>query len=683
MTFLLKPLFDTFSDIYHGTIGIDWVNKVTSSLRGVNQSNEDAIGLNLIDATIRENILRILNISDKEANDQDKVDEKYTFLISKLEDKKGNLSPLLGDLIQQLIDNANIAYTTLKKTHTEVTMKPVSQNIYNTPLEIYEATLKVFPKAKADIERNGIGFKMNLKVSNSMPVLSLDKAVDAQEFLEQMKKLFQRAQVDKFSSEITAHEAVDIKRFSLMEPLSDWQKFRRIMFEKNGGDCQDEIMKYLNGSDNLVALSHLGLAPLQVEVNMTEYDLLYFTNILDKIKGMTGEEKKLIFSNFQKVYPNIYKIFFDETVKKQHQKEIKEKGSFFQDTVDKLREEVFGQDLATEALASLLTTQKGDYVDNKVFIFAGPTGVGKTALAKAASGIKDDRFINFPMNQYQRDMDIGNFFGSAPGLIGSEDKPPLAQEIDIYRSKKRKDASMICYDVKDVVILFDEFEKAHETVKQSLLTIFGEGYWTIDYTLQKEREPGAPRSPGKNIKIKYIFESCIFINTSNLYQDEILEAFLRKMKTEEISQMFVKLNSSKRLPTSLSKELLGRTSVIPFGPIPKGECYQKLVQDKMSKFLEILKTKISCKEIEVENEALILLSIERKLYGQGIDIRRVNRYFDNIREAISRTKSEWGDMQTKKLTFSHDGVNFFIKVSVFLEDFEIYHHLDVPLLILP
>jgi len=682
MTFFTGDIASILSSIWQKTNVREYISSASNIVNSfrekkINESTGE-IDLHLIDPKIKENILTILNLSNEEAKDTAKINKNYYFLLASLEEKKKNLSPILGLSIQQIIDNVTAAYQELNKINNEDNMKRISQNVFSTPLEIYEEAKKIFPKMKADIETNDVGFKMNLTLSDYLPVMSLEKAVDANAFLEQMKQLNNKAKLSKFICEEGCPETdIDIKRFSVVESLCDWQKYRRVMFEKEGKTCEDEIVKYLKNQDNIDILSHLGLSPDQVEIEMTESDLAYFRNVLDQIKKMSSEDKRLILSKFKEKYLNIYKNILDEQVREKQQKDLENKSNFFQDTFDKLRTRVLGQDQATEELASLLTTQKGNYNNNKVFIFAGPTGVGKTELAKAVSEIKKDRFVNFSMNQYQNEADIARFFGSPTGYIGSTDKPPLARELDKFTpSKSCSEGFKFNCEVNDVVILFDEFEKAHEKVKQSLLTIFDEGYWSIEYTKEAH-------TISQNIKVEYKFKRCIFINTSNLYQDEILKAFLAKKKINDIAQMFVELNTIKPLRTSLSKELLGRTSVIPFGPIPRGECYQKLVKIKMTHFFNDLKEKISCREIEVKNERLILLSIENKLYGNGTDIRRVNRYFENIREAISRTKSEWGNMQMKKLTFSHDGEKFYIKIYVYLEGLEIYHDLKVPLLILP
>lgn len=559
-------------------------------------------------------------------------------------------------------------------------MSNITPNILETPLEIYNAVLDHFPKTQATIEINRGGFVMKLNVSKSAPLISLRHAVDAKEFLQQMKELHQRVKIDKFCDEQDL-DAIEVKIFSLLQPLANWQKYRRVMFEKEGNDSQNEIMKFLQGSDNLSILFHLGLAPEQVEITMLEGDLVYFRKIFEKIKTMSEEERKLILSNLQKQYPNVCKKFLDEFARVKLEEELQTKDTFYQGTLKKLREQVIGQNQATKALAALLTTQNDAFTDNKVFIFVGPTGVGKTQLAKAVSSIKNNRFIFFSMNQYQNDMSLGKFFGSGTGFIGSTDLPPLAKELSRYAVKSRTEDFKTFHEVKDVVILFDEFEKAHQTIKQSMLTVFDEGSWSNEYS--KPPSPESSSAYAKNLVLIYTFKSCIIINTSNLYQDEILRAFLSKMTTSNISKMFVDLNSTRPLETSLSKELLGRMSVIPFGPIPEGECYQRLLKSKMEEFLKMLKLKMSCKDIEVENELLILLALEKKLYGQGIDIRRVNRYFENVRDAISRTKHEWGDMKTKKLIFSHDGTKFFIKILTFLQDLDIFHDSGIPILILP
>ncbi len=129
---------------------------------------------------------------------------------------------------------------------------------------------------------------------------------------------------------------------------------------------------------------------------------------------------------------------------------------------------------------------------------------------------------------------------------------------------------------------------------------------------------------GGNVEIKYQFTRSIFIGTSNLYQREIAGAFRAGEVPTDIAAFFKTLNKTLPLPSSYSQELLGRMTVIPFGPIPKGACYQRLLQSKMSPLLEQLAQSVNCQKIGVENEQRVLEILENIKKGE------INEWSDSI-----------------------------------------------------
>ena len=368
---------------------------------------------------------------------------------------------------------------------------------------------------------------------------------------------------------------------------------------------------------------------------------------------------------------HIYKNILDQLVSKQRIEGIAKVDDSFQHIVENLKQNVFGQETAIKSMASQLDSQRTQS-GNKVFLYVGPTGVGKTELAKAVAKTKNNRLIMLPMSQFQSEMDVRILFGSSPGFVGSTDKPHLAKEIERYSPVKvREEGSKHFYELENVVFLFDELEKAHPKVKQSLLTLFDEGYCVVNYIQES-----------KNLVVQYNLKKCLIINTSNLYQIEILDAFERDKTIEEIEEIFRRLNTRRPLPTSYSAELLGRMRIIPFGPIPRGECYQGILKLKFKQFLDDLKKEMEFKEIEVDNEEEILSSFEERLYGDGTDIRRIKDYFERFKVIIHEHKSQWGELKKTKIIFLHRDRSPCIKVYTFLEEFESYHETDVPVLTL-
>jgi ATP-dependent Clp protease ATP-binding subunit ClpC len=135
-----------------------------------------------------------------------------------------------------------------------------------------------------------------------------------------------------------------------------------------------------------------------------------------------------------------------------------------------LHQRVIGQDEAIEALSKTIRRTRAGLKDPKrpsgSFIFAGPTGVGKTELAKAlAEFLFDDEsaMISLDMSEYSEKHTVSRLFGAPPGFVGFEEGGQLTEKV------RRKPFS---------VVLFDEIEKAHPDIFNSLLQILEEGRLT-------------------------------------------------------------------------------------------------------------------------------------------------------------------------------------------------------------
>ncbi|MGW9113859.1 ATP-dependent Clp protease ATP-binding subunit [Microbacterium sp. NPDC055683] len=135
-----------------------------------------------------------------------------------------------------------------------------------------------------------------------------------------------------------------------------------------------------------------------------------------------------------------------------------------------LHERVIGQEEAIAALSKTIRRQRAGLKDPKrpsgSFIFAGPTGVGKTELAKAlAEFLFDDEgaLISLDMSEFGEKHTVSRLFGAPPGFVGFEEGGQLTEKV------RRKPFS---------VVLFDEIEKAHPDIFNSLLQILEEGRLT-------------------------------------------------------------------------------------------------------------------------------------------------------------------------------------------------------------
>ena len=135
-----------------------------------------------------------------------------------------------------------------------------------------------------------------------------------------------------------------------------------------------------------------------------------------------------------------------------------------------LQSEVIGQSMATEVISKALRRSRADLKDPRrpigSFMFLGPTGVGKTLLAKVLAEEmfgNQDAIVQIDMSEYMEKFAISRLVGSPPGYVGYEEGGQLTEAV------RRKPYS---------VVLFDEIEKAHPDVVQLLLQVLEEGRLT-------------------------------------------------------------------------------------------------------------------------------------------------------------------------------------------------------------
>lgn len=217
---------------------------------------------------------------------------------------------------------------------------------------------------------------------------------------------------------------------------------------------------------------------------------------------------------------------------------------------DELHKRVIGQEDAIAAVSDAVRRSRAGLQDPKrpigSFIFLGTTGVGKTELAKAlAEFLFDDEnmITRIDMSEYQEKFSVTRLIGSPPGYVGYDEGGQLTEAI------RRKPYS---------VVLFDEIEKAHPDVFNTLLQVLDDGRLTDN--------------KGRVVN----FKNTIIIMTSNLGSDLIREKFekLTANNREEI------IEESKKtvldmLKQTIRPEFLNRIDeIIMFAPLTKSETRQ-------------------------------------------------------------------------------------------------------------
>ncbi len=219
---------------------------------------------------------------------------------------------------------------------------------------------------------------------------------------------------------------------------------------------------------------------------------------------------------------------------------------------DELHKRVIGQEEAVKALSQSIRRTRSGLKDPKrpggSFIFAGPTGVGKTELAKALAEFlfgDEDALIQLDMSEYSEKHTASRLFGAPPGYVGYDEGGQLTEKV------RRRPFS---------VVLFDEVEKAHPDIFNSLLQILEEGRLTD--------------SQGRKVD----FKSTVIIMTTNLGTRDINKGVLTGFQssdnlTHDYSRMKAKVNEE--LKQHFRPEFLNRVDdVIVFPPLTKPEITQ-------------------------------------------------------------------------------------------------------------
>ncbi|HAA82336.1 MAG TPA: chaperone protein ClpB, partial [Thermotoga naphthophila] len=186
-----------------------------------------------------------------------------------------------------------------------------------------------------------------------------------------------------------------------------------------------------------------------------------------------------------------------------------------------------------------------------VFLFLGPTGVGKTELARTLADVlfgSEDAMIRLDMSEYMEKHSVARLIGAPPGYVGYEEGGQLTEAV-----RKRPYS----------VILLDEIEKAHPDVFNILLQVFEDGRLT----------------DGKGNTVD--FRNTIIIMTSNIGSEKILE----------MSENGVRIEIERELRNTFKPEFLNRIdAIVYFKPLTMEEV-KKIVEIMVRQLQEILKEK--------------------------------------------------------------------------------------------
>lgn len=259
---------------------------------------------------------------------------------------------------------------------------------------------------------------------------------------------------------------------------------------------------------------------------------------------------------------------------------------------DTLHKRVIGQDEAVEAVANAILRSRAGIADPDrpigSFLFLGPTGVGKTQLAKTlAKCLFDDEknMVRIDMSEYMEKYSVSRLIGAPPGYVGYDEGGQLTEAVRRHP---------YC------VVLFDEVEKAHPDVFNVLLQVLDDGRITD--------------GQGRTVN----FKNTVIILTSNLGSPAILEGIDEKGNLSEEAKKEVE----GLLKTSFRPEFLNRLDeIVIFKPLQKGEI-EKIVK----LFVSSLKDRLAEKRLTLEITDKACAYLAENGYDPVLGARPLKRY---------------------------------------------------------
>ena len=287
---------------------------------------------------------------------------------------------------------------------------------------------------------------------------------------------------------------------------------------------------------------------------------------------------------------------------------------------DILRERVMGQDEALKLVSDAILRNKANIGDANrpigSFLFLGPTGVGKTEVAKAlAEQLFDDenKIVRIDMSEYMEKFSVSRLIGAPPGYVGYEEGGQLTEAV------RRKPYS---------IVLLDEIEKAHPDVFNILLQILDDGRIT----------------DSKGVTVD--FKNTVIIMTSNLGSEYAFESDIEKKKK----------GYDEALKNEFKPEFVNRIDeIIIFNPLN-----DKVIKDIANKFINQLVNRMKESDIELKISDSALSKISKEGFDPSFGARPMKRHIQ--REIESKlARFVIANPDAKKILIDTDNNEYVIK----------------------
>ncbi len=286
---------------------------------------------------------------------------------------------------------------------------------------------------------------------------------------------------------------------------------------------------------------------------------------------------------------------------------------------DELHRRVIGQNEAIKAISQAIRRTRAGLKDPKrpggSFIFAGPTGVGKTELAKALAEFlfgEEDALITLDMSEYSEKHTVSRLFGAPPGYVGYEEGGQLTEKV------RRKPFS---------VVLFDEVEKAHADLFNSLLQILEDGRLTD--------------SQGRMVD----FKNTVIIMTTNLGTRDISKGVMTGFQSGTDTT-----TSYNRMKAKVQEELKQHFRPEFLNRVDDTVVFPQLTQDEIVQivdlFLERLSRRMADKGMTMELTPAAKVLLATRGYDPAMGARPLRRTIQREIEDQLSEKILFGDIKS-------------------------------------
>jgi len=386
--------------------------------------------------------------------------------------------------------------------------------------------------------------------------------------------------------------------------------------------------EYKKVTEKIISEINIDSDFVEIQKNLSDSQKKYNTDFLSYVKNISDRKRTITKKDIISDFCSYSGVSFNQVNRFVSSQE--EKNKKISDKHEIIRETIFGQDNQIKTVCKNLNRSLFGFKDPHqplgVYMFVGPTGVGKTFLSKelAKNYFSEDSFLQINMSEYNERHSISRLIGANPGYIGYDDSNILLDFLEKH---------------KDGVILFDEIEKAHEKVFNIFLQIFEEGQLALgDGTIVN-------------------FSNFLIILTSNIGsnffdKDNHSVGFVSKSEDKEEKVL-------SEIKKNFRPEFLNRLDeILIFNKLELKEA-EEIVDKEIIKFLNY--ADLQSKDISYSKEVVdfIIEKSDFKKYG-GRNIKKTTQkeFFNPLSNHLLEEKSNKNKLHSK---IKNDQIYFYTK----------------------